>query len=66
MAKACAYMYDRNYVIPEDVMYVIYDIFKHRLILTPSARREKNGAENIIYDICQTTEVPSMAGERSN
>lgn len=66
MAKACAYMYDRNYVIPEDVMYVIYDIFKHRLILTPSARREKNGAENIIYDICQTTEAPSMAGERSN
>lgn len=39
MAKACAYMYDRNYVIPEDVMYVIYDIFKHRLILTPSAYR---------------------------
>lgn len=66
MAKACAYMYDRNYVIPEDVMYVIYDIFKHRLILTPSARREKNGAENIIYDICQTTEALSMAGERSN
>ena len=53
-------------MLMEDVMYVIYDIFKHRLILTPSARREKNGAENIIYDICQTTEAPSMAGERSN
>jgi MoxR-like ATPase len=64
MAKACAYMYDRNYVVPEDIAYVIHDVFMHRLVLTPSARREKNGAETIINGILADVPRPAIAGEK--
>ena len=64
LSKACAYMNGRDYVIPEDVSAVIYDVFMHRLILTPSARREKKAAENIVKDVLAHTKAPSVGGAR--
>ena len=38
MVKAIAYMDHRNYVIPDDIKKVIYDVLSHRLILTYDAK----------------------------
>lgn len=64
MAKACAFMNNRNYVIPDDIKTVIFDVFHHRLVLTPSARREKNAVENIINEIVGSVKTPSISGSR--
>lgn len=63
MSKANAFMNDRNYVIPQDVKDVVYDVFKHRLILTPAARREKDAADNIIKAMLEAVPEPSLAGD---
>lgn len=64
MSKANAFLCDRNYVIPEDAINVIRDVFKHRLILTPSARREKNAADSIIEDIMKKVVPPAPMGAK--
>jgi len=38
MARACAVLRGRNYVIPEDVQTVFPDVCAHRLVLRPQAR----------------------------
>ncbi len=64
MAKAHAFMEDRDYVIPDDVKAVIVDVFKHRMILTPSVRREKHAARKIINQMVQEVEEPSISGNK--
>ena len=65
MAKANAYMEDRNYVIPEDVQKVIFNVCKHRLMLTPAARKEKHASRKILEEIMFSVNAPSLVGERS-
>lgn len=65
MAKAHAFMEDRDYVIPEDVKAVIVDVFKHRMILTPSVRREKHAARKIIQAMLEEVKEPSISGDRN-
>ena len=62
MAKAHAFLMDRDYVIPDDVKAVIVDVFKHRMILTPSVRREKHAARKIIKTMIEEVAEPSIAG----
>ena len=60
MVRACAVLRERNYVIPEDVMYVFKDVCTHRLILKPQARIEGVTAEKILDDILNRIPVPAM------
>lgn len=39
MARACAYMSDRDYVIPEDVLSVLYHVSCHRVTLSVKAKQ---------------------------
>ena len=57
-------MNGRNYIIPSDVSAVIFDVFMHRLVLTPSARREKNAEENIVKGILGQVKPPVINGAR--
>lgn len=41
MAKAIAFMNNRNYIIPEDVQYVFLSVCSHRVILSQKARLAK-------------------------
>ncbi len=53
MAKACAYLNDRDYVIPDDVQEVFLDVCAHRIILNSKARvAEKNEAEILTDVLC--------------
>lgn len=50
-AKASAFLSGRDFVLPEDIRKVIYDVLRHRLILTYEAEAEDKTVEDIIDDI---------------
>ena len=50
VAKAIAFMKDRDYVIPEDVVEMAKDILCHRIILSSSARVKGITANEVIHD----------------
>ncbi|MEK9726862.1 MAG: MoxR family ATPase [Candidatus Margulisiibacteriota bacterium] len=57
-SKAYAFLQRRNYVIPEDIKYLAYDILRHRLNLTFAAEAESMTADKIIETILGNVEVP--------
>ena len=58
MAKACALIKGRDYVIPEDVTAVFADVCSHRLILSRKARTEQLDSNQVIESIINSTEKP--------
>jgi len=56
-SKSRALMEGRNYVIPEDVRKVIFDILRHRLILSYRATVKKIKVEDVIQTILDEVEV---------
>ena len=58
MAKACAYLQGRDYVIPEDVQTVFADVCAHRVILTQKARLTGVTGEQVLAELLKTVEVP--------
>lgn len=57
-SKAAAFLARRDYVMPEDIKKVIYDVLRHRLILTYEAEAEEKNVEDIIDDILETVVLP--------
>ncbi|MGL6166931.1 MAG: AAA family ATPase [Fusobacteriaceae bacterium] len=57
-SKAAAFLAGRDFVMPEDIKKVIYDVLRHRLILTYEAEAEDKTAEDIIDDILSTVVLP--------
>ena len=57
-SKAYAFLQSRNYVIPEDIKYLAYDVLRHRLMLTFAAEAESMSADKIIEAILGNVEVP--------
>ncbi|MBR1771336.1 MAG: MoxR family ATPase [Lachnospiraceae bacterium] len=53
MAKAMALMRGGEYVIPEDVLSVINDVWRHRVHLNARARAEGADVEQVILDITE-------------
>lgn len=53
MARAGAVLRERNYVVPEDVQSVFFDVCAHRLILRPQAQVDGITARNILAEILQ-------------
>lgn len=60
MAKARAFMKERDYVIPEDVKAVADDVLAHRLILNYDAKMKEISAHQIIADIVQDMKEPGI------
>ena len=58
MAKACAFLQGRDFVIPEDVQTVFADVCAHRVILTQKARLTGVTAEHVLAELLKTVEVP--------
>lgn len=57
-SQAYALLNNRDYVLPDDVQYLVPFVFGHRLILKPEARYEDVNSEFVIHDIISTTPVP--------
>ena len=58
MAKAHAYMTDRDYVIPDDVQAVFSAVMSHRILLTPEAEVKEIRTSEIAKEIIKTTSIP--------
>jgi len=57
-ARAHAFVQRRGFIIPEDVKALVYDILRHRIILSYEAEAEGITTENVIKEILETVEIP--------
>lgn len=60
MVKAITYMDHRNYVIPDDIKKVIYDVLSHRLILTYDAKVKDVVIQDVIKSILKEVKEPKI------
>lgn len=60
MAKACAFLNGRTYVVPEDVSKVFSVVVTHRLILTAEAEINNRDTEDIAREILKATPAPKI------
>ena len=60
MAKACAYLNGRNYVVPSDVQKVFLPVITHRLMLTPEAEINGVKTNDIAQEILKDTLSPKI------
>ncbi|MFC6470186.1 AAA family ATPase [Gordonia humi] len=60
-ARALALIHGRDYVIPQDVVEVIPDVLRHRLVLSYDAMADEVTADAIITRILQTVGLPQVS-----
>lgn len=60
MAKACAYINGRDYVIPEDVSVIFTEVVAHRTVLTTKARVGHIRIEDLLWEILEEVERPTL------
>jgi MoxR-like ATPase len=51
-------MRGRDFVTPEDIIYVAPAVLRHRLVLTPEKEMEEASADDVIAEIIRSIEVP--------
>ncbi len=59
-SRALALVRGRDYVIPQDVVEVIPDVLRHRLVLTYDALADEISSETVINRILQTVALPQV------
>jgi len=59
-AKAFAYIYERDFVTPDDVKKTAVSVLAHRIILSPQGRSEYGTGEAYVQHIIDTAAVPGM------
>ncbi|MBE6848302.1 MAG: MoxR family ATPase [Ruminococcus sp.] len=59
MAKACAYAQGRDYLLPDDVLYVCADVFSHRILLR-NQMDTTTQPEQLVQEILDSVPVPDM------
>ena len=57
-AKASAFLKGRGYVVPQDVKDLVYDVLRHRILLSYEAEAEEITSEQIIATILERLPVP--------
>ncbi len=45
-------------ILPDDVKSIVYDVLRHRILLTYEAEAEDMTQENIISDILKSVDIP--------
>jgi MoxR-like ATPase len=59
-SRALALVRGRDYVVPQDVVEVIPDVLRHRLVLSYDALADEISAETVISRIMQTVALPQV------
>ena len=57
-SKSYAAIKGRDYVIPDDIKYLLPVVLQHRLILTPESEFSGSAVKDIIHDIINQVEIP--------
>ena len=63
-ARALAVMKGRDYVVPSDVVAVIPDVLRHRIILSYRALAEDVGADDIVKRVAEVLRPPDLELQR--
>ena len=58
LAKATAFLKNRDYVIPDDLQEIFKDVTIHRIILNTKARISNASEEKILLDILNSVSIP--------
>jgi MoxR-like ATPase len=65
-AKAWAALGGREYVIPDDLQFLLTPVLAHRLLLTAEAHVAGRTAADVLTRVAQHTPIPSAAGHLGN
>jgi MoxR-like ATPase len=57
-SKACAAIYSRDYVIPDDVKYLVPKILAHRIIVKPEYELDNVTSAEVVADLLRNVKVP--------
>ena len=57
-AKCRAFLQGRNYVLPDDIKAMAFDVLRHRIMLSYEAEAEDMTPENIIENILEAVNLP--------
>ncbi len=57
-AKAIAGMHGRDFVNPDDIVYVLHPVLRHRIVLTPEKEMEGVSPDEVIRQLIQQIEIP--------
>ena len=60
MAKAAAWVQNRDYVVPDDVELIYPYTVTHRLVLTPEAKSSGKTQQSVLDEILSSTPAPSV------
>lgn len=58
VSKAIAVLRGRGFVVPEDVLFALGPVLRHRVVLTPEKEMDGISADQILQDIATQIEVP--------
>ena len=58
MARSCAFLHQRNYVVPEDILTVMPMTASHRVTLSSKAKAAGRTEEEVIREIMGSVEMP--------
>ena len=61
LAKARAWLYQRNYVLPDDIKDIAVPALSHRIILTADQWIRGTSPEIIIEDLLKRIDVPKVS-----
>jgi MoxR-like ATPase len=59
-ARARAALYDRDFVLPDDVQRLVQPVFLHRLVLRPEAALTSQAAERLLQELVRSLPVPAV------
>lgn len=57
-ARAKAYISQRDYVIPDDILTMIEPVLAHRIVVTPEAQLNKLDAKKVLKSIASSIRIP--------
>jgi MoxR-like ATPase len=57
-AKALAATRGREFVTPDDILFVVKPVLRHRIILTPEREMEGTTANEVIDQLTRSIEIP--------
>lgn len=63
-SKAFAYIFEREYVTPDDVKNTAVSVLSHRIILSPQGKNAFGTSSEYVRNLLKTCDVPSMTGGR--
>lgn len=62
-ARALALVRGRDYVIPQDIVEIVPDVLRHRLVLSYDALADEVDADQVIMRVLQTVGLPQVGAQ---